>query len=115
MSLADESETVSLVISRSLSDQGGVYVHWAVYQSDGYTLAYEDFAPATGSVLLSDGMSVASVVLTPVDDAVPEIAENYIVTITGRNSSIYTHVLFILESRDSTLGPGGVRGGSRIG
>ena len=88
MSLADESETASLVVSRSLSDQGGVYVHWSVYQSDGSTLATEDFTEATGSVLLADGQSVANLVLIPVDDIVPEVAENYIVSLTGRDNRL---------------------------
>ena len=83
VSLADESSTVSMVISRSFSVQGGVYVHWAVYQPNGYSLADNDFIETTGRVLFMDGESLANLVLTPVNDILPEIAENYIVALTG--------------------------------
>ncbi|KAI6651569.1 hypothetical protein LOD99_5177 [Oopsacas minuta] len=83
VSLEDESNTASIVISRSFSSQGGVYVHWSVYQSDGLTLATLDFTEATGRVLLSDGESLANLILTPVDDELPELAEIFVVTLTG--------------------------------
>lgn len=81
--IADESDTTSIAISRSFSNQGGVYVHWAVYRSDGVTLATGDFSEVTGSVLLSDGESLADLILTPVDDMLPELAETFVVVLTG--------------------------------
>ena len=81
--IADESVTASIAISRSFSNQGGVYVHWSVYRSDSVTLATGDFSEVTGRVLLSDGETLADLILTPVDDTVPELAETFVVVLTG--------------------------------
>ena len=83
VSLASEAETASIPISRTFSLLGGVYAHWAVYLSDGSTLAGNDFDPASGRLLVAEGDAVSDLVLTPVDDQVPELAESYIVSLTG--------------------------------
>lgn len=83
VSIADESDTASITLSRTHAQYGGVSLHWQIFNSDGVTPAVNEFNPYSGSVQFSDLQDESQLILTPLEDIIPELVENFILRLTG--------------------------------
>ncbi|EGD76521.1 hypothetical protein PTSG_07638 [Salpingoeca rosetta] len=73
----EEGTTVTVLIVRTFMFQGPVRVGWSVEGVSESAVAAMDVAPVSGDVSFLDGQTTGQVQITIVDDAVPELAEQF--------------------------------------
>jgi acetyl esterase/lipase len=78
-------DTAVFSATRSATSTGAITVNYTV---TGTATSGSDFAPLTGSVLIPDGQSSASITITPINDTLIEGAET--VTLTLQSGAGYT-------------------------
>lgn len=77
----EEANTATFTVSRTGSTIGSITIPYTVTGNASHN--GDDYIVLSGTVTIDDGQSRATIVVTPIDDAIAETAETVIVTISG--------------------------------
>ena len=106
----DAGTEATLIIERMLGTVNDVSIAWSIQDTQG-NLATTDFSPVSGTVTIPDGQTEASLTIRALNDAIPEQAEQFIVSIDaviGGNGKLDEETLRIaplyVEDSDDVYG-----------
>ena len=83
------SRTATFTIQRLVGSHGNLSIEWQVLTSAN-SLATRDFTQAQGTVAMAAGVTMATLVLEPVDDSIAEEAESFVVELVRVISGVGT-------------------------
>lgn len=82
-----EGMELSLLVTRSEGLFGSVTVYWDARQLVDGIIASADFDPASGQITFSEDQREGRVILTSVDELTPELAEQFVISLTAAVAS----------------------------
>ncbi len=80
--LEEATGLLSVSVNRSAGTFGNVTVVWEVREVVSMAVARGDFTSPTGSVTFPDGVTEQRVLLSPLDEMVPELTEQFVLVLT---------------------------------
>lgn len=98
----DDGSTAEFTVQRLSGVFSNVTIEWRIVQQNTDTLASDDFQTVEGTITIPDGETEAILSIQPLNDAIPEIAEQFSVELVG------------VVSRAGELHPMGIRLSSLI-
>ena len=100
-----EGETLTIPLIRVGGTVGVVTVSYATLS--GRAVSPDDYAATTGNIVFASGETTAQVLVTSVDDDLPEIVENFefiLFGVTGGSLGNITRALVLIGASDSPFG-----------